>query len=217
VPFRVTRTGTDRPSSSELAQLRHEFQSRQCVTLREFLDPRVAAWLRGRVANGRWQTVVHDDLDPPSIDLMLDDEVAAGAILTLTNDPPVFDVVREITSCEAIGSYRFRVYRMDPAAGHTDTWHGDDDGNRLLTLSINLGAAPFEGGSLELRRRGTDAILHRAHNTGAGDAILFRIAPDLEHRVEEVRGSVSKYAIAGWFQREPKRDLTRLVGPSGAW
>src|SRR6185437_16971122 len=108
---------------------------------------------------GRWRTVVHDDLDPPSIDLMLDDEVAAGAILALTNDPPVFDVVREITHCEAIGSYRFRVYRMDAAAGHTDTWHGDDDGNRLLTLSINLGAEPFEGGALELRRRGTTVAL----------------------------------------------------------
>jgi hypothetical protein len=142
---------------------------------------------------------------------MLQDDVALGVLIAMTNTQAVFDTVRALTGCGPIGSYGFRVYRMDAAAGHTDTWHGDDDGNRMVTLSVNVGLDPFDGGALEIRERHTRRFLHRVHNTGPGDAILFEIGPDLEHRVEEVTGSVSKYAVAGWFQRQPAADLARLV------
>jgi hypothetical protein len=41
-------------------------------------------------------------------------------------------------------------------------------------------------------------------NTGAGDAVLFRIAERLEHRVTSLRGDVPRTAYAGWFLREPR-------------
>jgi hypothetical protein len=37
-------------------------------------------------------------------------------------------------------------------------------------------------------------------NKGFGDAIVFRIGGNLEHRVAPVRGAVPKIAFAGWFR-----------------
>jgi len=201
--FRLTRAGVDRPGIDELEALRSTYRRVHCVTLPGFLDPHVVRWLQRRMAAATWDTTVHADLDPPSIDLRLSDDVALGAIHVMVHGADVFATVRAITGCDEIGSYGFRVYRMDGGAGHTDTWHSDDDGNRMVTMSVNLGLEPFEGGALQIRERATRRRVHRVQNTGVGDAILFRIGPDLEHAVEEVRGRVPKYAIAGWFQRQP--------------
>jgi hypothetical protein len=203
MPFRLTRAGVEQPTPAERAALHDEYRRVNCVTLPGFFDAHVVGWLQRRMATAAWETLVHEDLDPPAIDLRLADDVALGVIHAMVQGPDVYGTVRAITDCDEIGSYGFRVYRMDGAAGHTDTWHGDDDGNRLVTMSVNIGTQPFEGGALEIRERATGRILHHVRNTGTGDAILFRIGADLEHRVEEVRGPVPKYAIAGWFQRQP--------------
>lgn len=215
MPFQLTRAGVVQPSPAELAAMREEFQRDHCITLKAFLDPRVRGWLRDRLARATWATVVHGTL-VPSIDLMLDDDVATGVLVAMTNTQPVFETVRALTGCDPIGCYQFRVYRMDPGAGHTDTWHGDNDGNRMATLSVNVGA-PFEGGALEMRERASRRVVHRVHNTGPGDAILFEIGDHLEHCVQEVTGTASKYAMAGWFQRRPAADLGGLVRRVAAW
>jgi Rps23 Pro-64 3,4-dihydroxylase Tpa1-like proline 4-hydroxylase len=132
--------------------------------------------------------------------------------MAMTASSELFRILETLTRCEPIGCYAFRVYRMDPGDRHHDTWHGDDNGNRLLTLSINVGLEPFEGGELELRARGSEHMIESAANTGPGDALLFRIAPGLEHRVCGVTGHTSKFAVAGWFQREPKMDLAAVLG-----
>ena len=207
MPFQLRRTGVRHPTLDEVTALRDEYAARHCVTLRDFLEPQLLSWLQRRVARGRWIETVHQALDPPSVDLMLVDDVASGAFVAMTNTPEVFDLVRSITGCAPIGCYAFRVYRMEQGKGR-DSWHGDDDGNRLATLSVNIGATPFQGGGLELRERPTRRLVHRVHNTGPGDAILFRIAHDLEHCVEDVTGDVPKIALAGWFQKEPRGKIS---------
>ena len=91
---------------------------------------------------------------------------------------------------------------MDARPEHSDTWHGDTDGNRMVTLSVNLGE-PYEGGVLQIREKPSDRILHEVANTGPGDAILFALGEQLEHRVGAVTGQATKMALAGWFQRTP--------------
>jgi hypothetical protein len=49
------------------------------------------------------------------------------------------------------------------------------------------------------------------NNTGFGDAILFRISKDLEHRVTEVVGEVAKTAYAGWFYETGVSSFAELV------
>jgi hypothetical protein len=78
-------------------------------------------------------------------------------------------------------------------------WHADLHAGHQVGMSVNLGAEPFDGGVFEIRRAGTTAPLDAIANVGAGDAILFSIADDLEHRVTPMRGAVAKTAFAGWF------------------
>ena len=41
-------------------------------------------------------------------------------------------------------------------------------------------------------------------NPGVGDALMFRIAPQYEHRIADVTGQEPRTAFAGWFCSEPE-------------
>jgi hypothetical protein len=51
-------------------------------------------------------------------------------------------------------------------------------------------------------------------NTGPGDALLFRIARHLTHRVTPVDGTADKTAFAGWFRSEPEFIALLKLGES---
>jgi hypothetical protein len=74
---------------------------------------------------------------------------------------------------------------------------------RLITMSVNLSPKPYAGGILQLREERSEEILAEIANTGLGDALFFRISPELKHRVSPVEGVLPKTAYAGWFQAEP--------------
>jgi hypothetical protein len=183
------------------------------VRLVGFLEPALLAWVQRRLDRGAWTTCVHSALDPPAVDLSFEDDVLAGAMLALLNDRALLAAARAITGVAEIRSFGGRVYRMDPGPAHHDTWHSDMDGQRLVALSINLSRGVFAGGELALRRAGADPPLFSIANTGPGDAILFRLGDDLEHRVGPVHGDEPKIAYAGWFGRTP----VELAGLPSAW
>ena len=213
VPLQQTRAGLHLPDARDEAALRATYLERACVTLPRFLDAPLLARLQARIARADWRVLVHDVGELSTELLLLDDQVP-GTMALLVQDPALFAFIERLAGCDPIGSFIGRVYRMDAGAGHHDVWHGDDDDNRMVGLSVNLSPAVYEGGVLELRERGTLRLLHRVANTGPGDAILFRIDHALEHRVTDVAGAASKIAYAGWFQRAP---VVRLLGgPSDA-
>ena len=59
------------------------------------------------------------------------------------------------------------------------------------------------GAILEIRDRETRTVLHRASNPVAGDAVIFRLSPELQHRVTPVTGETPRTAFAGWYQTAP--------------
>ena len=99
------------------------------------------------------------------------------------------------------------LYRMHASDEHYDSWHHDCAHSRMIAVSINLSSDVYSGGVLQIRERESGAIVHEVANTGVGDAIVFRVSPDLEHRVTAVKGAVAKTAYAGWFCSEPVFDL----------
>lgn len=219
--LQLTRAGLQPPTDDDIRAWREQYGERSCITVPGFVEPVLLRRLQARIAAARWEEHVHED-DPPSTDLLLIDPVLDGVLAALSQDARLFAIVRAITGCDGIGSFAGRIYRLDAGGAHHHEWHGDDDpgaglSNRMATLSVNLSTGPYAGGVLELRRRGTDRLLHRVANTGPGDAILFCIDHALEHRVTNVEGPVPKIAWAGWFQREPRVDLGRLVRSSAAW
>jgi predicted 2-oxoglutarate/Fe(II)-dependent dioxygenase YbiX len=72
----------------------------------------------------------------------------------------------------------------------------------LVALSLNLNTVAYAGGTLELREVESKKSV-QLPNITFGDAILFRVADYLEHRVTPVEGAEPKTAFAGWFRTTP--------------
>jgi hypothetical protein len=81
---------------------------------------------------------------------------------------------------------------------------------------MNLSTDIFRGGTFELRDRWSLAPLAQVNNTGFGDALLFRISNDLQHRVTQVEDTVAKTACAGWFRATGVSFFGELVGRSAS-
>src|SRR5262249_58599579 len=92
--------------------------------------------------------------------------------------------------------------------------HDDRCEGRLVGMSANLSTEIYSGGVFQLRDSRTEQLLCEMPNTGLGDAILFRIASPLQHRITEAEGAVPKTAFSGWFRSKPK-GAPELEGGSG--
>ncbi len=121
----------------------------------------------------------------------------------LINDGRIYDFIREVTGCPPIGCFHGRVYLMEPESPHHHKWHSDWSHHRMIAMSINLGRQPYQGGGLQLRHVGGEPF-REVFNTGYGDALIFRLGEDLEHRVTDVTGKQIKTAFAGWYAARPK-------------
>ena len=92
---------------------------------------------------------------------------------------------------------------MIPDCGHYDSWHDDLIEHRIIAMSINLSTEIYSGGLLQIRNRNSEEIIQEVANVGFGDAIVFRLANSLQHRITNVEGIVPKTAFAGWFRSQP--------------
>jgi hypothetical protein len=97
-------------------------------------------------------------------------------------------------------------------AGHTDDWHDDTSDGRLLAMSINLSPRGYQGGVFQMRESKSHWTLMEIANTGLGDALLFRVSSDLQHRVTEVQTGEPRTAFAGWFHSTKESMRERLNG-----
>jgi hypothetical protein len=201
--IQLTRSGLRVSSPDEVVQLAETFARCHAVTLPRFLDPALLDAVSRTVASSRFSERIHAHLDPPAIDLRLDDAAAHGRLLVLFNDAGLFRLIESITRCQPIGVFQGTVYRMVPGAHGLDSWHDDLKDSRLVALTVNLSPGEYAGGLLQLRITEPPAIVHEVANTGFGDAVVFRIAPNFEHRLTPVLPGPPKIALAGWFRREP--------------
>ena len=198
-------------SQAERSDLCHEFRERNCAVLRGFLQPRLLDELLPRVERTGFRPRGHGSIGT-------EDSMEAGgplaSLLLAANDPRLFEFVREVTGCGAIGCFDGRVYRLDPTRGHGDSWHSDVGDNRLVAMSVNLTTSRYEGGRLQIRDQGSGEVTAEVGGTELGDAVIFRIAEHLRHRVSPVEGDVPRVAFAGWFKSAPS---FRSVLGGGPW
>lgn len=183
-------------SSGDVAAARAAFERDHILRLKALLDPGLVAALPVGVEAADYVDNVHTGI---KTELSMAPNASLGLLMLAANDPVFITRVAEITGVDA-RSFLGRVYRMVPAQGHHDAWHTDCVDDRVLALSVNLSASPYDGGQLHIRDRDTGDPLVEAANVGAGDALLFRVHPSLEHRVGDVVGAHPKTAFAGWFR-----------------
>jgi hypothetical protein len=204
VIVQVARGGIRVGSREALDAARERIRRDCCVRLPQFLEPDLLHWFQRQIAGVEFRTLVHALVDPPAVELEMQSEALLSRLLFLVNDARLFDTIEYLGGCDPIGCLLGRVYKMVPGAGHRDTWHHDVDDSRLMTLSINLGDRPYEGGVLQIMDWAERRLIHEVANTGPGDAILFPLSLRWRHQLTEVTGEVPKIAFAGWFERAPR-------------
>lgn len=203
---RLTRAGLELGPPEEFEAARLALSSASGVLIKGFLSQDLVQDLQRRAASASFAARVDTGVTvgQPPRDVVLVDDGLAGRIRFLFNDAALFRAVEALTGCDPIGFFRPTMYKMLARDGHFDSWHDDVDGNRMVALSVNLTNRPFEGGALQVRNKADRRIVYEVANQGAGDAVLFSISPQLQHKVSPVSGDVTRVVVAGWFQREPR-------------
>lgn len=187
------------PSGDELARLRDEFGRRHCLLIPGLFDHALADEIARLVEGSGFYRREHPGI---GVEACMEVNATLAWLLLLVNDERMLEVVRSITSCEPIGHFNGRVYRLEPSTDHYDSWHDDLGEGRLVAMSINLGRQPYEGGALEVRDRRTGASAE-ARSAHTGDALLFELGEHLEHHVLPVTGETARTVFAGWFKTGP--------------
>ena len=194
-------------SSGVVERLRADFAREHFVRLPKFLPKDLLDRVTREIDRSEFYERAHSGIGDNKELCMRSNTIAAGLLHLLLNSEELFDVVARVTGCGRIGYFRGRVYRVVPGYGHHDAWHSDVARHRLVAISINLSRRPYRGGTLEMRAAKSRRLLREIPNPGFGDAILFRIGDDLEHRITDIEGASAKTAFAGWFHayRAPRR------------
>jgi hypothetical protein len=183
------------------AAARGTFDRHHWVKLPHLVGGPLLQHVQREMARATFVEVRHTSVTPPSIDVCMPPNALSAMLELLCNDPAVLRAVEAVTGCGPLVRFNGFVYRLTPGAGHHHNWHNDVLHGRRVGMSVNLEPAPYEGGTLMIRERDGEGVIAEIENTGAGDAVLFRIDPALQHRATPVTRGV-KTAFAGWFRSE---------------
>lgn len=190
-------------SEDDLNNLRELYDKQYCIKLSGFLNPELLKYVQRKIEESGFYTDKYKLANSDAVDHRLNDETVNNLLEFLLNEQKLFWLVEKLTGCKKILSFNGGVYSLVPNCGHYDSWHQDISSDELVSLSINLSTDVYLGGILQIRNYHTKEILYEIANTGFGDAILFCVAPNLEHKVTDVEGTVSKTAFPGWFRSKP--------------
>jgi 2-oxoglutarate-Fe(II)-dependent oxygenase superfamily protein len=206
--IQITKTGANIPSDTdEFAALRKTFVEQHWLLLPNFLDARLLELIEKKLEGAEYRVVDRET----GVELRPIDCTAYLATELLLNSPSLFRAIEQITGCAHIACCSGRIYRRPASSTYFNRWHTDiTDEGRMIALSINLNAKPYEGGALQIRSAKTHKILCEVSNRNYGDAIIFPVDEEFEHRVCEVESGATKTALAGWFRSKP--DPNSLFG-----
>jgi hypothetical protein len=183
-----------------IGRLRAEFEERQSLFLPGFFPPEFLAAILPRIEAAAFEEKENQNVGR---DMYMERNAALHALYLAASDPVLLRAVEAITGVADLRSFVGRVYRMVPGTGHALDWHDDGQEYRSVALTVNLTREAFEGGVFQIRwKERPETILRTVHNTGLGDAVLFRVNRFLEHCVTPLTGHAVRTAFAGWFGPE---------------
>lgn len=198
---RLTRSGlTGSLEAEDVHRLRTQFNRSHCIQLPGLLDGKIFEFIQQRIGAAEFTDHTHEDI---GVELCMPHNAVLNLLYFLSNDGRFLRLVQQLTGCGPIGAFLGRVYRMVPGSGHYDSWHSDDMAHRKIGMSVNLSPQIYAGGVFQMRASESKKLVTEGPNVGPGDAIVFRIASHIEHRVTALEGTVEKTAFAGWFVSEP--------------
>lgn len=164
---------------------------------RNFFSEKLVEFIQISLQNTNFD--IHDYLAGP--DSRVHEYIAKSRFIKfvreLMNDQSVLHTLEEITGHKGLHNFNGRIYKLDSSVAGMD-WHQDMDGNKKISVTINISTEIFTGGELIIHNKVTGEI-QKFHNVGYGDAIFFEVNKDYQHRVLPVTGDVPKLAVAGWY------------------
>lgn len=186
--------GTD----ADIELLRRDFARDHFLLLKDFLHPDIISLIRPFLERAEYSPAQYKHVGS---ELRMEPNLAFDTLSFLANDGKLFALVQAITGCGPIGYFQGRVYKLIPDPQHTFEWHDDlRESNRLVAISINLTEGIFRGGVFQIREALSGKITGEVANAGLGNAVLFGISKELEHRVTGVEGDTPRISFSGWFK-----------------
>jgi len=203
--IQITASGKLIVEQEDLPGLRDKFTEQQLLRLPQLIEPAILKRVLEQIDKSEFFSVKYtNDVGVLGEETRVSpDSLAIRMMSMLLNNPSLFQVIQQITNCPQIRSYLGRIRRELPNTGQHLSWHNDPDPKRLIAISINLSTEPYSGGLFQMREKASKRILAEIANTGLGDAVIFQVCPDYEHRTNPVEGSVARTTCAGWFYSEP--------------
>jgi hypothetical protein len=197
---KLTRTGiSSHATPSQLRLAREHFDQRNYLRIPGFIEPAMLKVIQLSLRSAAFKVRENE----VGRDLTLADNPLTNVFKILMNDPKLFRLIRRVTGSGPIGCFAGRLYQMVAREGLAFTWHDDMLNDRKVAISINLSGARYRGGTLQIRDA-SRGVRKDVPNLGFGDAIIFRVAEHLEHRVTPVVGRIPKTAVTGWFCSRPR-------------
>jgi hypothetical protein len=197
---RLTRLGIScEATASQIHSARDQFERHYYLRIPGFIEPGLLRVIQRHLSRAAFKERKYEI----GRDLTLTDDPIANLFNVLLNDPKLFRLIRRVTGCGRIGCFVGRLYQMVARQGLAFSWHDDMLNDRKVAISINVSDAAYRGGALQLRDT-SRGVRETVPNLGFGDAIVFRVAEHLEHRVTPVVGNVPKIAVTGWFCSRPR-------------
>jgi len=184
----------------DLGGLRTTFERQHYLCLPQFVEPALLEEISRCAEAERFVPRTHDGI---GTELYLAESPVSAALQLMFNDPNMLGVMTEITGCAPLRCFDGRIYRMLASEGHYDSWHSDAGKDRRVAVSVNLSREPYDGGLLEIRHASSHEAESIVPRMPFGGAVIFRISPDLRHRVTSVSGTRPRTAYAGWFCSTP--------------
>lgn len=198
--MQITASGPVDDGQDDTSALREHYLANDYVRLPGFCHPDFLREIQAELRTAPFIPKVHRGIGE---ELVCWESKNGDRLTFVMNDPKLFAWIDRITACGQIGCFLGRIYRMAANQAHHDSWHSDVGGHRLVALSLNLSEEPYHGGTLILREGGRPETERRLVNIVPGDAVMFRLHPDLEHWITDVETGPPKTAWAGWFRSEP--------------
>jgi hypothetical protein len=203
--LQITGSGKVIQDQVDLSAMRAAFAEQQLLRLPRLIEPAVLNRVLEHLERAEFFSVKYTNQERTlGEELRIGPDNPAIRIMSmLLNNPGLFEVIQQITSCSKIKSYLGRIRRELPNTGQHLSWHNDPDPKRLIAITVNLGVEPYVGGLFQMREKGSKRLLAEIANTGLGDAVIFQVCPGYEHRTHPVEGSVARTTCAGWFYSDP--------------
>jgi hypothetical protein len=198
VRIQLSRTGTIiNRDPAVIAAAKAEFDATHVLKLPAFVDAALLAELQRHIETGTFQVREHK---ASGTEMCMVDNAAVWLLGFLIASADVLAAIEALTGMQGLKSLYGRVYRLEAGTDQQHDWHNDIEEHRRLGFSLNVSNGVFEGGGLQLRELEPERITATVFNTTPGDAVIFRLHRNVQHRVHPITGTVARTALAGWLR-----------------